>query len=184
MTRRVEKIIKAVVFDMYQTLITVFDRRPYYSAQMALDVGVPTEEFRKYWHSYENDRTLGKCDLLGALRGTMHALGLPEAMADRLYEKRIQDQHRIFSCIQPSVLSMLDVLKNNGIRIGLISNCYLEERDQIVASPLQQYFDVQMLSCEQGIAKPDPEIFHRCIHSLSMPAEEIFYVGDGGSMEL
>jgi len=48
---------------MYETLVTVFDRRPYYSAEMAKDAGVTTERFRRYWRTYEEDRTLGLCDL-------------------------------------------------------------------------------------------------------------------------
>jgi putative hydrolase of the HAD superfamily len=40
------------------------------------------------------------------------------------------------------------------------------------------------LSYEQGIQKPDEEIFQRCINGFSVKAEECIYVGDGGSNEL
>lgn len=51
-------------------------------------------------------------------------------------------------------------------------------------SELFPYFDAVYLSYEQGIQKPDEEIFQRCMDSLSVNAEECVYVGDGGSYEL
>ncbi|MDE6698901.1 MAG: HAD family hydrolase [Lachnospiraceae bacterium] len=51
-------------------------------------------------------------------------------------------------------------------------------------SELFPYFDAVLLSCEQGIQKPDEEIFIRCIEQLHVKPEECLYVGDGGSREL
>ena len=41
-----------------------------------------------------------------------------------------------------------------------------------------------MLSYEQGVKKPDEEIYRRCMKELNVTPEEILYVGDGGSLEL
>jgi putative hydrolase of the HAD superfamily len=41
-----------------------------------------------------------------------------------------------------------------------------------------------MLSYEQGVTKPDPEIFKRAMDALGVSADECLYVGDGGSKEL
>jgi len=178
-------IIKAVVFDMYETLITVFDQRPYYSAEMAKDVGVTTASFRRYWRSYEEARTLGRCDLTEALSGTLSSLGIrDEAILHQMVMKRLADQRRIFASIHPGILAMLETLKARGVKIGLISNCYPEERDCIRVSALAPYFDAMVLSCEQGIRKPDAEIFRRCLRALDVSADEALYIGDGGSMEL
>ena len=178
-------MFSAVVFDMYETLVTVFDRRPYYSEMMAEDAGVPVEQYREHWHHYENIRTVGGCDLAEAVRGTLKELGISrEDLTDLIVRKRLADQDRVFGSIRPEIIAMLEGLKQQGFLIGLISNCYLEERDCIRASRLAPYFDVMMLSCELGIRKPDPEIFSRCAEALNIRADEILYVGDGGSMEL
>ena len=79
---------------------------------------------------------------------------------------------------------MLQELKAQGIHIGLISNCYLEEAIRIRESALFPYFDAVFLSNEQGICKPDKEIYRRCMEALSVQAQECVYVGDGGSKEL
>lgn len=51
-------------------------------------------------------------------------------------------------------------------------------------SELFPCFDAIYLSYEQGIQKPDEEIFQRCMNGFSVKAEECIYVGDGGSNEL
>lgn len=53
-------MVKAVIFDMFETLVTMFEGRTYYSEDIAADMGVDTELFRREWHATENDRTVGK----------------------------------------------------------------------------------------------------------------------------
>ena len=62
-------MIKAVIFDMYETLITLFDSPLYFGTQMAADAGISEEKFQKIWRTEEkkqNDRknyfrgTIGK----------------------------------------------------------------------------------------------------------------------------
>ena len=54
----------------------------------------------------------------------------------------------------------------------------------ILASPLYPLFDAAMISYEQGLLKPDPEIYRQALQALGTKAEECLYVGDGGSHEL
>ena len=79
---------------------------------------------------------------------------------------------------------MLVRLKEQGVKIGLISNCFSEESIVIRKSVLFPYFDAVYLSYEQGVKKPDPEIFVRCMDALNVAAEECIFIGDGGSHEL
>ena len=79
---------------------------------------------------------------------------------------------------------MLRKLREQGIKVGLISNCFSEEAVVIRESTLFPYFDAVYLSYEQGVKKPDPEIFIRCMKELQVKAEECIFVGDGGSHEL
>lgn len=79
---------------------------------------------------------------------------------------------------------MLSELKDKGILIGLISNCFSEEADVIRRSELFSYFDAVYLSYEQGLQKPDEEIYRRCMDRLGVKQEECLYIGDGGSNEL
>lgn len=41
----VMQMIKAVIFDMHETLITLFDSPLYFGTQMAIDAGIEEEKF-------------------------------------------------------------------------------------------------------------------------------------------
>ena len=53
-------MIKAVIFDMYETLITQYGGPVYFRAQMAADAGIDPMLFDSLWNPSENDRTIGK----------------------------------------------------------------------------------------------------------------------------
>lgn len=179
-------MIRAVIFDMYETLITHYACPLYFGAEMAADAGVDEASFLALWRATDEARTMGRMTLEQALRDIFR--GLPvrdgEATVQRLCSRRLATKRECFRHLHPGVLPMLDGLRDAGLRIGLISNCYDEEAVAIRESVLFPYFDAAMLSCEQGIGKPDPAIFERCMEALDVTAKECLYVGDGGSREL
>ena len=56
-------MIKAVIFDMYETLITLFDSPLYFGTQMASDAGIAEERFQETWRAEEKNRMTGKITL-------------------------------------------------------------------------------------------------------------------------
>lgn len=179
-------MIRAVIFDMYETLITHYACPLYFGAELAADAGVDRARFLALWRTSEEERTLGWMTLEQALRGIFRALPTAddEQTVRRLYDRRLATKRACFRHLHPGILPMLDSLRGAGLRIGLISNCYDEEAVAIRESALFPCFDAAMLSCEQQLCKPDPAIFMRCLAALDVRAEECLYVGDGGSREL
>lgn len=53
-------MIRAVIFDMFETLITHYNSPSYFSPQMAADAGMPEEKFQALWRPTELERTIGK----------------------------------------------------------------------------------------------------------------------------
>ena len=53
-------MIRAVIFDMYETLITHYRCPLYFGAQMAKDAGVSEDKFQATWHATNDERTTGK----------------------------------------------------------------------------------------------------------------------------
>ena len=88
------------------------------------------------------------------------------------------------SARQGEAAQLLKELKARGIKIGLITNTFSDERDMIRSCELFPYFDVALISYEQGICKPAPEMYNRMIEQLGVEPAECLYVGDGGSREL
>ena len=178
-------MIKAVVFDMFETLVTLFEGRTYFSEDIAADVGADTAAFRKEWHYVEKDRSTGKYTIEEGLKIVLERLGIysEEKVKNAAYKRR-EALTDTFSAIPDESIQLLKKLKANGIKIGLITNTFSDERDFIRESPLFPYFDVALISYEQGICKPEQEMFGRMTERLGVTAEECLYVGDGGSNEL
>jgi putative hydrolase of the HAD superfamily len=107
-----------------------------------------------------------------------------EELLTTIVAKRVASKEECFQHLHPEIIPMLNSLKEKGVLIGLISNCFSEEVDVIRRSVLYPYFNAVYLSYEQGVQKPDTDIFKRCMDKLLVKAEECIYVGDGGSYEL
>ena len=178
-------MIKAVIFDMYETLITHFDSPLYFGTQMALDAGIEEEKFQKTWRAEEENRTIGKITLEKLLEKILKENNcFSEEKMKYIVDKRICCKEEAFEHLHIEIIPMLKALKEKGMLIGLISNCFSEEAMVIKKSVLYPFFDAVCLSYDEGIQKPNAAIFERCIEKLDVKAEECLYVGDGGSNEL
>ena len=83
----------------------------------------------------------------------------------------------------PVILGMPELLaelKTMGLKLGLLSNA---TSGSLVRRALQNrqmlgFFDEVVISAEEGICKPDPEIFRTSLHRLHSRADESAMVGD------
>ncbi len=176
---------RAVIFDMFETLITHYNSPLYFGKQMAKDARIPEDNFQSLWHPTEYERTIGKLTLEEVLEMILRENQcFSETLLEEIVAKRIAAKEECFKHLHPEIIPMLSKLKKRGVSIGLISNCFSEEAEVIRRSVLFPYLDGVYLSYEQGIQKPEEEIFLRCMEGLSVKAEECIYIGDGGSNEL
>ena len=178
-------MIKVCIFDMYETLVSLFMGRVYFSEDFMRDLNLPGDPYYAYWHETEDARTMGQMTLGEGAAQALQKCGAytPEAV-ELLLSKRHESQEDTFSSIPKETFELLSGLKKRGIRIGLISNCFSDERDMIRSSDLMPYFDAVRLSYEQGIKKPDLRMYFSIAEELGADPSECMYVGDGGSREL
>ena len=178
-------MIKAVIFDMFETLVTLFEGRTYFSENIAADLGIPPQDFRREWHATELARSTGVYSMEEGTAITLKNLGAySEESVKLVARKRLEALGDTFSAIPKESIELLKKLREKGILTGLITNTFSDERDLIVASPLYPLFDVAMISYDTGLYKPDPAVFKAMIKALNVKPEECLYVGDGGSREL
>ena len=178
-------MIKAVIFDMFETLITHYKSPLYFGAHMACDAEIPAEEFLPLWRKTEDDRTIGIYTVDEVVADILKQKNCySEFLVKLIMDKRKNSARICFEDLHTEIIPMLSSLKKQGIFIGLISNCFSEEAEVIRESVLFPYFDAVCLSYEEGVMKPDIEIYHRCVSKLGVRLEECMYVGDGGSHEL
>ena len=180
-------MIKAVIFDMFETLVTLFAGPVYMGKQIAEEIGISEAKFREIWNPTDEDRTLGKRTLEDVIE---ESLRVNNRYCRELFDSIIMKRKRMLQTsfeqtnIHSEIVPLLKSLKEQNIKIGLITNCYFEERDIIKNSVLNDYFDVMCMSCELGMKKPDVRIFQKCMEELGLEPGECLYIGDGGSLEL
>ena len=178
-------MIKAVIFDMFETLITHYESPLYFGKQMAEDAGISEEKYREIWDLSENDRSIGKVSFEEVVKQILDANNIfSEELFSKIVTKRKDAKIECFNHIHKDIIPLFETLKNRGLKIGLITNCFSEEAEIIQDCILFPYFDAALMSCKEGIQKPDKQIFINCMNRLGVQPEDCLYVGDGGSFEL
>jgi len=179
---------RAVIFDLFGTLVCSFTRREYdqVNAQMAAAVSVPYAEFWRLMGETLHDSCLGRYSTFEdhiadvCSRAGVHADMAQTAQAAAFHYEFIANA----IVPEPEVLTTLDRLKKRGYRLGLISDCGPPVPLLFPQSPLSRFIDVPVFSCEERIKKPSSGIYQRTCQRLGIDPQECIYVGDGSSQEL
>ena len=176
---------KAVIFDMFETLVTLFNSRTYRGRDVAKEMNIPEPAFREIWDPSEDARTLGDMSFEEVVEKIMRENNIfDREIYDRIIRNRKDCTAEVFNHKHPDIIPMLKALREGGIKTGLITNCFFEEKEAIIHSDLYSLFDAICMSCDVKLKKPDIRIFHLCAEKLNVMPEECLYVGDGGSNEL
>ena len=179
---------KAVIFDLYGTLVGNFSRRRYDNVQrqMAAVLGVPFSQFWQAVGETFDTRTLGGYRSFEAnIVEVCHRLDI--AVERTHVEKAVALNYEFIrkSIVpEPSVLETLDFIKRGGLDIGLITNCSAEVQHLFPESRLAEYIKVAVFSCAERLKKPTPRIYESACERLEIQPEVCIYVGDGSSEEL
>jgi putative hydrolase of the HAD superfamily len=178
----------AIIFDLFDTLVPGGSRasRDAVSHAMAEDLGVNRARFTELFKGSFRERWHGA---LGSLEETIAALtvragGTPTDDAVRRAARRRIDFTRRQITPSPRLLALLDALRADGWRLGLISNCSAEIPALWAANPLAQRITAPVFSCVAGRCKPDPEIYRLAAASLGTTPAQCVFVADGAGGEL
>lgn len=74
--------------------------------------------------------------------------------------------------------SVLKRLSVKGYHLGVIANQRLGTKDRLSNWGLLKYFDIVLASAEEGISKPDIEIFHRALTAAKCVPDNAVMIGD------
>lgn len=183
-------MIRAVFFDLFETLITEFDPNREKRIPVGTRLDLDAKGFRKEWRARRRERHTGAYkDYPEVLRDIHRAMQVEEGVLDEdliqtLNAERLTAKAAPFSRIRNDVLGLLHDLRDMELVIGLITN---SEHEDVVAWPksdLSPFFNDAVFSHKVGYMKPDPEIYHIACQRTGVRPEEAVFVGDGGSNEL
>ena len=180
----------AVVFDLWGTLVDDPASDPA-NGRMTEEVsgllGVDQKGFASGWAAAWSARVVGGLPSTEAAHVRVcRELGV-EPDSDRVRasaEVRYAYIHRALAVVRPGVVDTLAELTEAGYRIGLISNCSLETSRLWASTTFAHLIGTAVLSCDVGLAKPDPRIYALATQRLDVVPERCLFVGDGSESEL
>jgi len=80
--------------------------------------------------------------------------------------------------LDPEAQRLLDHLASRGVQMGIISNFDSRLRPLLRHLGIAPYFQSVTLATEEGVLKPNPEIFKRVMQRHGLEKSEAIYVGD------
>ena len=179
-------MIRAVIFDLFETLVTEWGHEKLTKRKTAAMLGVPYEAFSAEMELLHEAQYRGQITYEESLLSVCRSVGadVSEEAVRRVTEKRRATKAACFADLHPDILPMLAALKERGYRTAILSNCSDEEVEAVRESTLAPFMDAIILSHETGVCKPERRIYELAAESLHVSCEECLYIGDGGSREL
>lgn len=150
--------------------------------QLGMDLGWPPDKVEEgkeaYWRLQESafSQEIGYTDMLSQFAGVMDYTS-PQAV------DHIHDLVQRFSAeiqIDPDLTLVLSSLRERSVKIAMITNSIHPasvKRSWLEQDGVGDLFDVIFSSIDVRVRKPDPEIFRQFAAKVSLPPEQIVYVG-------
>jgi putative hydrolase of the HAD superfamily len=169
--------VTAVIFDFWGTLVEAGTWSPLRQTYQLLNVRMPFGEFVQQFE--DAFMTKPYDDQASAFRAACEALNIeaPQDIVDKLIG--VWNKTRLLAKPYPETLKALDMLKEKGVKLGLISNtdCFGAE-ELLERFELAKRFDAVALSFKSGLLKTDPKMFELVLGQLGAKPSEALMVGD------
>jgi putative hydrolase of the HAD superfamily len=172
-----EGAVRACLVDVYDTILTTNWRAR--AAVIARIAAVPPREWTQRWGSLAVERDTGALTVAGAFARALESFGRdPDpALVDEMLAAdaaTLTAELRVFDDTVP----FLAAARAKGIALALVSNCADNTRPLLAAQGLFALADAAILSCEAGVAKPDPAIYRIALKELGVPAADAVMLDD------
>lgn len=187
---------KLITFDCAQTLVEVSWSPASFALEIAQALGLaidPSAALSTYgrllqgrWEHYKQlnctrDHKLCEGFWLELTQDWLSSLGQDPAAAASLVEHGSSVMYgpgspifRLF----PDTLPVLDRLREEGYKLAIISNWDYSLHRVLAMFDLTEKFDVVIASLEEGIEKPEAEIFHIALGRAGISFDQAIHVGD------
>jgi putative hydrolase of the HAD superfamily len=178
---------QAVIFDLFGTLVDDFATSVGQTyTELAKALQLPIEQFMQVWRQTTKMRSDGTFQSVEA--GIEHVCGImglrvgAEQMT-KAVEIRLEQARRALEP-RPEAVVTLARLKDDGYKIGLLSNCSVEIPIIWPETVFADLIDTAVFSCRARLMKPDPHIYHLACERLGVRPEDCLYIADGENHEL
>ena len=178
-------MLKAVIFDLYETLITQFDpnwKPPEMS--VAERLGIEEEAYSRHWEplsvGWRKGRPERYEEVLEAVCKAAGHIPDPRAIAE-LARERHEGRLPPFENVEPAIVELVDEIRSRGLKLGVVTNAASGDVEPWPRCRLAPRFEAFVASYRVGILKPDRRIYECCLEALGVAAGEAAFVGDSGN---
>src|SRR5437016_1017280 len=146
-------MIHAVIFDLFETLVTELNLPLRRAGSLASELGLDATAYKREWRSRRPEIVLGRCSFQDALIQITSTLGgnVDGAVLEGLRAERVAQKAAVLGRVEPEVLTTLSELSRKGLKLGLITNSFAEDVQEWERSPLSSFFDAAVFSCVTGL---------------------------------
>ena len=179
-------MIKAVIFDLYETLVTQTGTDVPRAGALGESLGLDATAYRREWKQLRPLVLRGELTFQQALveTGTRLGVRIPDERVQHACDARIRANTAVFQKVDPEIVALTRDLHGRGVRLATISNCMAEDVVAWPSSAFAPLFSCSVFSFAAGCVKPDPRIYLNAIEQLGVNPAETLYIGDGGDDEL
>lgn len=179
-------MIRAVLFDMDETLLDrqaslrAFAAAQHARHQPALET-LPAQTFVARFLELDDNGALWKDEVY---RRILEENGVTGLEPQTLLDEYLADFHRHCRAF-PGLAEMTADLTGAGYRLGLITNgLFPFQAHNFQALGVTEHFAAVLVSGQEGMRKPEPEIFRRALARLGVSADEAVFVGDNPEADI
>jgi putative hydrolase of the HAD superfamily len=90
----------------------------------------------------------------------------------------IEIDSRSWSHPEPVMAQWARDVRADGLRTAILSNMPVPVRDYILRCSWLPEFDARTFSCDVGVCKPAPEIYHDCLDKLGVKPSDVLFLDD------
>jgi len=165
----------AVVFDYGRVLS--YSPTPSDLQTFAALAGVEEPPFFELYSSTRDDYDCGRVDCHQHWRRFADAAGI--SLTTDQVQRVLEFENRLWLQVNPDALDLARDIRAAGVRTAILSNmppdllCEIRNRFDWLEG-----FEVQIWSCEHGIIKPDPAIYHLCLERLGCEPGRVLFFDD------
>ncbi len=166
---------KAVIFDLYDTLIFLGQNRDP-CKKLFFDLGLDHKKMQ--WA-----RNIALTQDFKNLTELTKKVAPNSSINLKPYEDNLA-QDLATATLFPETVSTLQILKSKGVKIGMISNASSEYMVPFFKLGLDKLVDKYVMSCQVGHKKPEAKIYEIALNMLGTKPQETIMTGDSARCDV
>lgn len=170
-------MIQGICFDLGGTLLNTQNYCGQLNHILQKEIGLSWEELHPFYKKFFWTRQGDKAAILNDFCRETHYPN-EKTLLEKLYRTCFR------TVLYPDVLPVIERL-SQFFQLGIIANTTVWTSlslDELGIS--SRFFAYKFYSHEQGIAKPDVEVFHRVSKQMNLPASQLLFVGDSVTYDI